>query len=138
MFIENTESAIQDIPFPSINICPSNQLRKWVFEKHMDTNSSYWENLKYYRSEICSLEFYNYNEKKKYSKDYFDTDSIMNLINDCAISCSEVFQSEAKWENLTVPNFCQFIQPKMTILGLCFTVNMMPSFQMFNNDYDQR
>lgn len=42
MFIENTESAIQDIPFPSINICPSNQVRKWVWEKHMNTNSSYW------------------------------------------------------------------------------------------------
>ncbi|XP_015375742.1 PREDICTED: pickpocket protein 11-like, partial [Diuraphis noxia] len=42
IFIENTESSIQDIPFPSINICPSNQLRKWVWEKHMNTNSSYW------------------------------------------------------------------------------------------------
>jgi len=42
MFIENTESPIQDIPFPSINICPSNQVRKWVWEKHMNTNSSYW------------------------------------------------------------------------------------------------
>lgn len=40
--VENTESAIQDIPFPSINICPSNQMRKWVWEKHMNTNSSYW------------------------------------------------------------------------------------------------
>ncbi|XP_060875934.1 pickpocket protein 11-like [Metopolophium dirhodum] len=117
MFIENTESAIQDIPFPSINICPSNQLRKWVWEKHMDTNSSYWENLQYYRSEICPLEVYN-NYNGKNSRDYIDTGSIMNLINDCAISCPEVFQSEAKWENLTVPNFCQFIQPKMTRLGL--------------------
>lgn len=42
MLIENTESPIRDIPFPSINICPSEQLRKRVWEKHMNTNSSYW------------------------------------------------------------------------------------------------
>ncbi|KAL4090752.1 hypothetical protein QTP88_025529 [Uroleucon formosanum] len=138
MFIENTESAIRDIPFPSINICPSNQVRKWVWEKHMNTNSSYWENLQYYRAEVCSLDFYNYHGNNKYLKDYFDIDSITNLIGNCSISCSEVFQSEVKWENLTVPNFCRFIQPKMSPFGLCFTVNMMPSFQMFNSDYNER
>lgn len=42
MFIENTESPIQEIPFPSVTICPSSQIRKSVWEKYMDTNSSYW------------------------------------------------------------------------------------------------
>ncbi|XP_022161246.1 pickpocket protein 28-like [Myzus persicae] len=138
IFIENTESAIQDIPFPSINICPSSQLRKWVWEKHMNTNTSYWENLQHYRYGLCSLDFYNYIGDKKASRNYFDKDVIMRLINDCAISCSEVFQLDAKWENLTVSNFCQFVQPKLSLLGLCFSVNMMPSFQMLNNEYNQR
>lgn len=42
MFIENTESPIREIPFPSITICPSSQIRKSVWEKYMGTNSSYW------------------------------------------------------------------------------------------------
>lgn len=42
MFTENTESAIQEIPFPSITICPSSQIRRSVWEKYMNTNSSYW------------------------------------------------------------------------------------------------
>lgn len=42
MFIENTESAIKEIPFPSITICPSNQIRKWVWESYSKTNNSYW------------------------------------------------------------------------------------------------
>lgn len=42
MFIENTESAISEIPFPQIIICSSNQLRKSVWEKYKNTNSSYW------------------------------------------------------------------------------------------------
>lgn len=42
MFIENTKSTIQEIPFPMIMICPSSQMRKSVLEKYSGTNSSYW------------------------------------------------------------------------------------------------
>lgn len=42
MFIENTESAIREIPFPSFTICPANQIRKWVWEKYKNTNTPYW------------------------------------------------------------------------------------------------
>lgn len=40
MFLENTESGIQEIPFPTITFCPSNQLRKWVWEKNVNIKSS--------------------------------------------------------------------------------------------------
>ncbi|XP_016657249.1 pickpocket protein 11-like [Acyrthosiphon pisum] len=77
MFIENTESPIREIPFPSIMICPSSQIRKSVWDKFMDTNSSY-----------C---------------------------------CSEVFQSDGKWQNTTLDNVCQYIQPIIGIFGISFS-----------------
>lgn len=40
--IENSESSIYDIPFPSLGICSTNQLRKSVWERYMNTNTSYW------------------------------------------------------------------------------------------------
>ncbi|XP_027844875.2 pickpocket protein 28-like [Aphis gossypii] len=135
--VENTESAIHDIPFPSINICPSDQMRKWVWEKHMNTNTSYWEYLQQYRKILCSVDG-NYDVSQNFSTNYFDKNSVAKLINNCAISCQEVFQSDAKWENLTVSNFCQYIQPKISVLGLCFSINMLPSFQIFKNEYNQR
>lgn len=42
MFIENTESTISEIPFPQITICPSDRIRKSVWEKYKNTNSSNW------------------------------------------------------------------------------------------------
>lgn len=41
MYIENTDTAVREIPFPLITVCPANQIRKWVFEKFMDANNSF-------------------------------------------------------------------------------------------------
>lgn len=42
IYVENTESDIRDIPFPSMKICSTNQIRKLVWERHENTNTSYW------------------------------------------------------------------------------------------------
>lgn len=42
MFIENTESAIENIPFPKITICPIDQMPKSVWEKYENSNTTYW------------------------------------------------------------------------------------------------
>lgn len=34
MYIENNETPIKEIPFPMITICPTSQVRKWVYEKY--------------------------------------------------------------------------------------------------------
>ncbi|XP_060849633.1 pickpocket protein 28-like, partial [Rhopalosiphum padi] len=137
MFIENTESPIREIPFPSIMICPSSQLRKSVWEKYMDTNSSYWDNLKIYRDKICSVSFYSHGLEQSL-REYIDYNVIKNCLHDCGISCSEVFQSDGKWQNTTLRNVCEYIQPIIGIFGLCFTINMMPLNQIFKDEYYQR
>lgn len=42
MFVENKEIGLQEIPFPAITICPSDQMRTWVWDKHKNSNNSYW------------------------------------------------------------------------------------------------
>lgn len=42
MYNENTKTGIHEIPFPKLMICPFDQLRKSVWEKHRNTNTSYW------------------------------------------------------------------------------------------------
>ncbi|XP_029345801.1 pickpocket protein 28-like [Acyrthosiphon pisum] len=132
MFIENTKSAIQEIPFPMITICPSSQMRKSVWEKYSDTNSSYWKNLQQYRSLTCSSYVYA-SGLKGYAEHYLDINWFRQIMKDCAISCSEVFQSEVEWQNTTLSNFCQFVQPVLGIFGLCFAINMMPVYQILND-----
>ncbi|CAI6361410.1 unnamed protein product [Macrosiphum euphorbiae] len=119
MFIENTESPIREIPFPSIMICPSSQIRKSVWDKYMDTNSSYWDNLIIYRDMTCSTNTYS-RELDQSLKEYIDKNLIKTLLHDCGISCSEVFQSDGKWQNTTLDNVCQYIQPILGIFGISF------------------
>ncbi|KAL5233284.1 hypothetical protein ACI65C_000694 [Semiaphis heraclei] len=137
IFIDNTNSAIQEIPFPMITICPSGQIRKSVWEKYSNTNSSYWENLQQYRHITCSSFLYG-PTLKSHTKDYIDHDWYRQIMKDCAISCSELFQSEVKWQNTTLSNFCQFVQPTLSIFGLCYAINMMPIYQILNDEYYQR
>ncbi|CAI6361039.1 unnamed protein product [Macrosiphum euphorbiae] len=132
MFIENTKSTIQEIPFPMIMICPSSQMRKSVLEKYSGTNSSYWKNLQQYRSLTCSSFVYAPG-LKGHAEDYLDIDWFRQIMKDCAISCSELFQSEVKWQNTTLSNFCQFVQPVLGIFGLCFAINLMPVYQILND-----
>ncbi|XP_050060299.1 pickpocket protein 28-like [Aphis gossypii] len=139
MFTENTESAIQEIPFPSITICPSSQIRRSVWEKYMNTNSSYWDNLKIYRNVMaCSTNTY-FHSLDQSLKEYIDYGLIKELMHDCGISCSELFHYDTKWQNITLKNICQHFQPTVLgIFGLCFTINMIPLSQMFNEEYYQR
>ncbi|KAL4090753.1 hypothetical protein QTP88_025530 [Uroleucon formosanum] len=139
MFIENTKSSIQEIPFPSVTICPSSQIRKSVWEKYMDTNSSYWDDLQLYRDVMtCSTNTYFHNLEQNL-REYIDYDMIKNHLHDCGINCPEIFQSDGQWQNKTLKNVCQYIQPTILgIFGLCYTINMMPINQMFNNEYYQR
>ncbi|XP_050060296.1 pickpocket protein 28-like isoform X3 [Aphis gossypii] len=137
MFIENTESPIQEIPFPSIVICPSSQIRKSVWEKHMNTNSTYWNNLKIYRDKTCTANAYTQRSEHNFIE-YVDYDIIKNSLQDSGISCAEIFQSDSKWQNTTLKNVCEYIQPIIGIFGLCYTINMMPLNQMLKDMYYQR
>ncbi|XP_022160931.1 uncharacterized protein LOC111027008 [Myzus persicae] len=97
------------------------------------------DNLKLYRDVMaCSTNTY-FHSLEQSLKEYIDYDLIKNLLHDCGISCSEIFQSDGKWQNTTLKNVCQYIQPTVLgIFGLCFTINMMPLSQMFNDEYYQR
>ncbi|XP_025415513.1 pickpocket protein 28-like [Sipha flava] len=137
MFNDNTETAILEIPFPTIMVCSTNQIRKWVWNRNKNTNSSYWKHLEQYRSLICGA--YNYVPSTgNVSFEYLDQDLIESIVHDCAASCSEIFQTHLLWQNNTFEGVCNYVQPVMSVLGICYKINMIPVQQILHDEYYQK
>ncbi|VVC43318.1 Epithelial sodium channel [Cinara cedri] len=137
-FIENTESEIKELPFPSFRVCPVNQVRKRVLGSDGTTNSSYGEDLDKFMSLICSSNTYTASAMKQHSMEYVDYDVFKKWVIDYSVSCPETFQSHVNWQNTTIPNICDFVQPSLIITGICFTLNTIPMYQMVHEEYYQR
>lgn len=54
------------------------------------------------------------------------------------ISCPDLLQPTAIWQNTTIKNICDLVQPVMGLVGLCYSINLLPLNDMLQNEHFQR
>ncbi|XP_050421985.1 pickpocket protein 28-like [Adelges cooleyi] len=131
IYVDNTESSIKEIPFPTITICSSNQIRKQLWTASQRNDSSFMKNIKQYEQLLC---FYLSDPIPK-PYDNLEQDIVRDMMSVCPVRCSEMLKTSTVWLNATLPNICDFAQQVPSLLGVCYSLNMLPAYQMFNDDH---